>query len=100
MPYKIIFHPDTHLEIDAALTWYESINTTLSIELEAELIKCYQKIGNNPQHYFILHKRLKIRRALLKKFTYKLVFQIQKNKTVWIIALAHQRQKSYWKRRL
>ena len=70
MPYKIVFHPNIHLEIEKALTWYESINPLLSFELESELIKCYQKIESNPQHYFILHKRFNIRRILLKKFPY------------------------------
>ena len=100
MPYKLIFHPGTHIEIDEALLWYESINKSLAFDLETELIKCYAKIAANPLHYFILHKRLKIRRALLKRFPYKLIFQIQKNNNVWIVALTHQKRKSYWKKRL
>ena len=99
MPYKLIFHPGIHSEIEATLAWYESHSNTLALDFESELIKCYEKIAANPLHYFILHKRLKIRRALLHRFPYKLVFQIQKNKTVWIVALTHQRRKPYWKKR-
>jgi mRNA-degrading endonuclease RelE of RelBE toxin-antitoxin system len=100
MSYKLIFHPDTHFEIDKALTSYEFINKELGLDFEAELIKCYERVAENPLHYFVLHKRLKIRRALLKRYPYKLIFQVQKNYTVCIVAFTHQKRKSYWKKRL
>jgi mRNA-degrading endonuclease RelE of RelBE toxin-antitoxin system len=100
MPYKLIFHPDTHFEIDKALTWYESFSKELGLDFESELLKCYERVATNPLHYFVLHKRLKIRRALLKRFPYKLIFQVKRNNTVCIVALTHQKRKSYWNKRL
>lgn len=100
MPYKLIFHPDIHLEIDDVLLKYEAVNDALALSFESELIKCYERIAANPLYYFTLHKRLKIRRALLKRFPYKIIFQVQRNKTVWIVALTHQGRSNYWKKRL
>ncbi|MEO5947809.1 MAG: hypothetical protein ABIP79_13405 [Chitinophagaceae bacterium] len=65
MPYKLIFHPAIHIDIEETLSWYESAGNKLSLDFEAELIRCYERIANNPLSYFILHKKLKIRRALL-----------------------------------
>ena len=100
MPYKLIFHPGIHPEVEDVLLWYEHINKALALDFESELIKCYERIAANPLHYFVLHKRLKIRRALLKRFPYKLIFQIQKNKAVWIVAVTHQKRRPYWRKRL
>jgi hypothetical protein len=100
MPHKLTYHPAIHFEIDEALLRYESINYELGLSFESELINCYARIAANPQFFFILHKKLKIRRALLKRFPYKLIFQIQKNNTVWIVSLAHHKRKANWRKRL
>jgi hypothetical protein len=100
MPHKLLFHPDTHEEIDKALAKYESISIQLGLEFESELIKCYERITANPNYYFVLHKRLKIRRALLKKFPYKIIFQVRKNRTVWIVALTPHKRSTYWRKRI
>lgn len=80
MSYNLIFHPAIHLEIDNVLLKYEAVNEAMALDFESELIKCYERIAANPLYYFVLHKRLKIRRALLKRFPYKIIFQVQKNK--------------------
>ncbi len=100
MPYNLIFHPAIHSEIDEALLYYESISKTLALDFEAALIKSYEGIKANPLYYFVLHKRLKVRRALLKKFPYKIIFQVKNNKSVWVVALTHHKKSSYWKKRL
>jgi hypothetical protein len=87
MPHKLTFHPAIHFEIDEALLRYESISYELGLSFESELINCYAKIAANPQYFFIIHKKLKIRRALLKRFPYKLIFQIQKNNVYGLFPL-------------
>jgi len=100
MEYKLIFHPDSHLDIHKALSRYEKINKELGIAFESELIKCYERIAANPLHYFVLHKRLKMRRVILKRFPYKIIFQVRKNNTIYILALMHQQMKTNWRKRL
>lgn len=100
MPYNIIFHPGVHTDVDKALKHYEAVSTALGLNFESELINCYSRIAQNPNYYFVLHKKLNVRRILLKKFPYKLIFSIRENKTVWVVALAHHRQGALWKKRL
>ena len=99
MSYKLIFHPEIHNDIKETLEWYESAGSKIALDFEAELIRCYERIANNPLSYFILHKKLKIRRALLYKFPYKLIFQVQKNKIIWIVSLIHHKRKKKKKKR-
>jgi hypothetical protein len=100
MPHKLIFHPAIHFEIDEALFKYESISYELGLSFETELTNCYGRVAANPQYFFILHKKLKIRRALLKRFPYKIIFQLQKNNTVKIVSLLHHKRKANWRKRL
>ncbi len=99
MPYKLVFHPEVKIELEQIITYYEQISNKLAIDFETELLQCYERITTNPLHYFTLHKSLKIRRALLKRFPYKIIFKVQKNKTVFILAFTHHKRRSYWKKR-
>jgi hypothetical protein len=88
--YKIIFRDGLRSEIQIAYQWYENQRQGLGDEFLFEIEKAFLLLKNNPHYYSFIYKTR--RRLLIKKFPYKIIFEIF-NYEVVIFALKHSRQK-------
>jgi plasmid stabilization system protein ParE len=94
---NVVFHPEAQAEYDAALAWYQARSLQAAARFEAEVEGLLGLIGSNPElfpNYDDEH-----RFAVLKRFPYSLVYQVQPGQ-VWVIAVPHSsRSPGYWRGR-
>jgi len=91
---KVIFSTYARLELEDAVHFYELEYEGLGQQLKAEVRKAVLRIAEYPEAWSI--DRGDIRKCLLHKFPYKLLYSIE-NDHVFIIAVAHlHRKPDYW----
>ena len=94
----VIFHPLAEQELTDAINYYEQQKTDIGLEyLEAveQAVNCliyYPEIGAKI--------RGSIRRLILPKFPYSLLYRVLEGEEIRILAVAHHKRKPfYWSRR-
>jgi toxin ParE1/3/4 len=91
-------HPAAEAEIWAELEYYDGKRFGLGRELRFEIRAAFAYIQRNPQGFAA--DRNKVRRCLLKRFPFSVVF-VDETDLIWVLALAHhKRRPNYWKKRL
>ncbi|WP_353932423.1 type II toxin-antitoxin system RelE/ParE family toxin [Okeanomitos corallinicola TIOX110] len=95
---NVIFHPLAEQELTEAINYYEEQRTDLGLEyLEAveQAVNClmyYPEIGAKV--------RGSIRRLVIPKFPYSLLYRVLEEEEIRILAVAHHKRKPfYWSRR-
>ena len=95
--------PEAVDELNEAATWYEERSEGLGTELLDEVEKVLQRIGALPESFprlLDVPEDLEIRRALLPRFPYALVFT-PTGVEIQVIAVAHlKRRPGYWLNRV
>jgi toxin ParE1/3/4 len=95
---QVIIHTEAIREFDSAIAYYETQKVGLGLDLLSEVEQAIGNIQRNPNlgtQYSISG----VRRYVLQRFPY-LVFYVEFEDFIWIIAIAHGRRKpDYWKRR-
>ena len=90
-------------EFVEAAAWYEASQPGLANRFLGELERQLTNIRQHPSAFPILRdvpRELEVRRALLKRFPYGLIF-VELETEVQVLALAHnRRQPGYWLDRL
>lgn len=77
-----------------AVRFYENRVEGLGKTLEREIAKAASRISEHPQGW--PKERGTIRKCLLHKFPYKLIYSVEQDH-IFIIAFAHQRRRpNYW----
>lgn len=66
--------PRARREIVAATSWYSERSSSAGANFVAEVEECTRRIIENPRAFAVVHGEL--RRALLKKFPYTLIFKV------------------------
>lgn len=91
---KIIFSRLAKQELDDAFHYYELEYQGLGKRFQEEVRKAALRITGYPEAWSI--ERGGIRKCLLHKFPYKLLYSIEKDH-IFIAAVAHQHRKpDYW----
>ena len=91
---KIIFSKYAKLELEDATHFYELKYEMLGQRFKEEVRQAVIRISQYPKAWTI--ERGEIRKCLLHKFPYKLLYSVE-NDHIFIIAVAHQHRKpSYW----
>ncbi len=91
---KVIFSELVKLELDDAVAYYELEHPGLGINFKSEVRKNIDRIVKFP--FAASVEKGEIRKSLLYKFPYKIVYSIESDH-IFIIALAHQHRKpDYW----
>jgi hypothetical protein len=91
---KIVFSKFSKLELEDAIAFYELEHSGLGIKFKEEVQKNIERIKKFPLAVSI--ERGEIRKSLLHKFPYKILYSIESDH-IFIIALAHQHRKpDYW----
>jgi plasmid stabilization system protein ParE len=97
MAYSYQIEPGVRIDLIDALDHYKEINAQLAHDLLNEFYNGIDEIILHPYLYQIISKSY--RKLSLKRFPYKIVFQI-KQEQITIVALAHHKQKpNYWQNR-
>ena len=96
---EVRFSPEALDELTEAAAWYEARRRGLGSELLDEVGSVLSRIGASPEAFprlLDVSEDLEIRRSLLPRFPYALVF-ISLEVDIRIIALAHtKRRPGYW----
>ncbi|GBD88766.1 plasmid stabilization system protein [bacterium BMS3Abin03] len=91
---KVIFTNLAQKELNDAAAYYELEYPGLGKRFKEEIKKSIQRITEHPRAWSI--ERGIIRRALLHKSPYKILYSIEKDH-ILILAIAHQHRKpDYW----
>jgi toxin ParE1/3/4 len=95
--------PEARDEIQAAAAWYEEKRSGLGDEFLDAVEVALSSIGAAPLQFAKLETnrtRRDMRRALLKRFPYLIVFELRDDECL-AVAVAHGRRRpNYWRKRL
>ena len=95
---KIEFLEAAQAELDEAFIWYENQQENLGVQFLTEFDAAIKRITAYPKSYALLAND--IRRCLIKRFPYSVLYGIDAD-TIVIIAVAHlHRKPNYWIDRL
>lgn len=99
---KIRIHPDAAEEAAQATGWYEKQRAGLGQDFEVAIRAAMELLGCDPvpsTGTVGASAKLGVRRLILKRFPYDIVF-IERPDHVWVIAIAHHsRRPGFWQDR-
>ena len=100
MRYLIIFTQFASEDFTEILSWYMNQQTNSENRFIAEISKISKRLESMPETF--PYDKVPYRKALLKKFPYKVVYFIDEhNLEVQIVAVVHQsRHPDFWKSRI
>jgi hypothetical protein len=101
-PLRVRLLAQAEKEAHQAALWYEERKDGLGLEFLDSLDQALDAIEGNPGQFpraEFLRTRKNIRRCILKRFPFSIVYQIQPTR-VLVLAVAHfRRRPHYWKKR-
>ena len=96
--FPVIFTPCARAELIDAQDWYENEVPGLGRRFRAAVDAEIQSMSVNPRQFPVIYKN--IRRALLRRFPYALMFVIEADETMTVIACFHgSRDPVHWQKR-
>jgi plasmid stabilization system protein ParE len=96
--YPVIFTPAARAELVDAQDWYENEVPGLGRRFRAAVDAVVQSMSLNPRQFPVVYKS--IRRALLRRFPYALMFVVETDETLTVIACFHgSRDPAHWRKR-
>jgi plasmid stabilization system protein ParE len=91
---KVVFSAYAKQELDDVVCYLELEFEGLGKRFKAEVKKAAKRIAEHPEAWSI--ERGDVRKCLLHKFPYKLLYSIEEDH-IFVIAVAHQHRKpDYW----
>lgn len=94
----VIFTLTARAELIDAQDWYENEVPGLRRRFRAAVDAVVQRMSANPRQFPVVYKS--IRRALLLHFPYALMFVVETDETLTVIACFHgSRDPAYWQKR-
>jgi plasmid stabilization system protein ParE len=94
----VIFTSRARADLIDAQDWYEHESPSLGRRFRAAVDAAVQRISAAPRQFPVIYK--KVRRALLRRFPYALIFVIEADEALTVIACFHgNRDPVLWKKR-
>jgi len=94
---NVLFHPDAELEFNEAIDYYEAIENGLGYDFSLEIVSAIGRVIDFPKAWLVIEGE--IRRALVKRFPYGILYAEDQG-LIYIIAVMHlHRDPEYWKHR-
>ncbi len=91
---RILFTEYAKWELEDAVSYYELVHSGLGKRFEVEVKQAVSRIAQYPEAWSV--ERGEIRKCIMHKFPYKLLYSIEKEH-ILIIAVAHlHRKPGYW----
>ena len=96
--HPVIFTPRARAELIDAQNWYENESPGLGRRFRAAADAVVQRISDAPRQFPVIYKN--VRRALLRRFPYALMFVLEADETPTVIACFHgSRDPALWQKR-
>jgi plasmid stabilization system protein ParE len=97
--HAVIFTQAARAELIDAQDWYENEVAGLGRRFRAAIDAVVQRMSANPLQFPVVYKN--VRRALLRRFPYALMFVTETDGTVTVIACFHgSRDPMHWQKRM
>jgi plasmid stabilization system protein ParE len=94
----VIFTQPARIKLIDARDWYENEAPGLGRWFRAAVDAVVERMSANPRQFPVVQKN--IRRALLRRFPYALMFVIEDDRTLTVIACFHgSRDPAHWQKR-
>ncbi|MBN2496249.1 MAG: type II toxin-antitoxin system RelE/ParE family toxin [Deltaproteobacteria bacterium] len=91
---RVLFSKIARQELEDAIRYYELAHSGLGRRFKEEVRKSALRIAEYPQAWSV--ERGDVRKCLLHKFPYKLMYSVEEDH-ILVIAVAHQHRKpDYW----
>lgn len=91
------FHTDAEAELDAAVSFYETVLTGLGKAFVNEVKNAIELLKKHPDAGLSIGRKL--RKLTLKRFPFSLIYQ-HEARCILVLAVAHHRRRpGYWKSR-
>ena len=97
MSLPVITRPAATAEIETAYRWYEDEREGLGSEFLKAVDKIVKEIAENPERFPII--RRDIRRAILRRFPYSILYRIVAGHVVVIACFHGKRNPKVWRSR-
>lgn len=95
----VVFTTIARQELIAAQDWYENASRGLGQRFRAAVADMVERISVSPMQFPVVYKN--IRRAVLKRFPYALMFMIEADDALTVIACFHgSRDPARWQKRM
>jgi plasmid stabilization system protein ParE len=96
--YPVILTRRARAELIGAQDWYENKAPGLGRRFRAAVDAVVQRMSAAPRQFPVIYKN--VRRALLRRFPYALMFVIEADETLAVIACFHgSRDPAHWEKR-
>lgn len=93
--HPVLFSPAARAELIDAQDWYENEAHGLGRRFRAAVDTVVERMSANPRQFPVIYKS--IRRALVRRFPYALMFVIEADETLTVIACFHgSRDPVHW----
>ncbi|MCW5553068.1 MAG: type II toxin-antitoxin system RelE/ParE family toxin [Verrucomicrobiae bacterium] len=98
MSFQLIVRPEAEGDLAEAFDWYDERRAGLGTEFLAEVDAALEKAIENPLRFAALYHH--VRRALVRRFPYKIFFYIEANRVVVIGVIHAKRHPRVWQGRV
>jgi plasmid stabilization system protein ParE len=96
--YPVLFTLAARAELIDAQDWYENEVPGLGVRFRQAVDAAIERMSANPRLFPSIYRN--VRRALLRRFPYALLFVIEPDGTVTVIACFHgSRDPAHWEKR-
>ncbi len=89
MKYRVIIRPEAEDDLKEAFLWYEDKSKGLGFEFLSQVEAGLKFIEENPKIFSAEYKGT--RKHLIKRFPYKIIYLVEKDKIV-ILAITHSKR--------
>lgn len=98
--FKVDVHPGVYPELEYSRKWYEDCASGLGNDFISEVDNAVETVREMPLVWAITDKSQEIRRYIIHRFPYCLIYRIQ-GSVIIIYAVMHlSRHPDYWRNRL
>ena len=91
---QILFRPEAKTEAVEAQGWYESRSPGLGFEFVRSIEAALEGAARNPEAFAFVEGAL--RRVILRKFPYSLIFRAQSEQLLVVAIFHHRRKPRSW----
>ena len=100
MSVRVTASASATAELEAAVRWYEAQREGLGADFFDAVLECVNRIATHPEAGSEAFGPLDVRRALVKRFPYQVVYRFRERE-LQILAFAHlKRSPDFWKDRI
>ncbi len=92
------FHPIALTELEDAISYYNHLNPSLSLEFLEEFYSSIQRILQFPYAWMKFSESC--RRCLLTRFPYGIIYQFSDDTIIIIAVMQVNRKPNYWEKRI